>query len=223
MSSSPKLFQNPYFCSSKLSPRSFPFLLSCDGDRETIEIEGAEYQLLGHSKFDRTFIVAENGFSDRFCSPDKNISSSSMYLTISLYSDCESVPPYTPACSEAAYSYIPEQSNVVLMNGMCWISVVAPIPQWLLKQVGDDFQKVAQHITAQFTSGRTVNVQVCNNCKDSGGGGVYVYDLELNQSRCCCQSSFDRIEFCSSSLLAATPRPSPSRSGIYLFSPPTIM
>ncbi|KGN64135.1 hypothetical protein Csa_013095 [Cucumis sativus] len=28
MSSSPKLFQNPYFCSSKLSPRSFPFLLS---------------------------------------------------------------------------------------------------------------------------------------------------------------------------------------------------
>lgn len=288
MSSSPKLFQDPYFCSSKLNSRSFPFLLSqlslalillillnsapansavhdewffncnsskcilnelpfwrfngtetcnrvgydetmalrCDGVLAIIEIKGVEYQILGHSRFDRFFILAEIGFSDRFCSPDKNISSSSMFLTISLYSNCGSsqpLPPYTPTCSEAEYSYIPDENNVLLPNDMCWISVVAPIPQWLLKQVGDDFQKVAQHITAHFKSGRTVNAQVCNNCKDSGGGGVYVYDLELNQSRCCCQSSFDRTEFYSSSLLAGTPRPSPSRSGIYLFSLSTTM
>ncbi|XP_050937952.1 LEAF RUST 10 DISEASE-RESISTANCE LOCUS RECEPTOR-LIKE PROTEIN KINASE-like 1.4 isoform X3 [Cucumis melo] len=80
---------------------------------------------------------------------------------------------------------------------------LVPISRWLLKQVGDDFRLVAQHIIEEFKSGRAVvDSRVCNNCNP---GSVYVYDFQLSQTRCCCQSSFDRIKFCASSSFTQSP------------------
>lgn len=163
--------------------------LECDGGRATIEIVGANYELLGFSINDQILILAEIGFSDRFCPTGKNISSSSIYAMIPVSYYCgHPQTPDKPTCSGTEFRYMPfEKTNGKFPDEYCWLSAVVPISQWLLKEVGDDWQKVALHIIAEFKSGRTVDGQVCSKCNDPGA--FYVYDFQLNQTRCCCQSS----------------------------------
>lgn len=154
--------------------------VNCEGRHATIEILRAKYQLLGFSKNYEILIIAEIGFSDPFCPPKHNISSSSIYAMIPVSYPGTKLP-----------------SN-------CKLSAVVPISH-LLKEL-DDLKKVAHQIGEMFDHELKVDAQICRSC--SVPDGFCGYDLLSKQTRCYCQSQSpsESFEVCHSPPNAEAPK-----------------
>lgn len=191
-----------------------PIKLYCEANYETIEIWGAKYQLLGFSQKDQILIIAELGFSSRFCMPDKN---SPIQAMIPVSSDCEHPEiQRKPTCPGAELRYIPFENIAANADPHCVFSAVVPISSSSLKEL-DDLKKVAQDIKAKFHSKLKVDAQVCRSC--SVPVGVCGYGLPSDQTRCYCHAPSTGFEVCPSSPspVAEVPKTAPA-SGMLLFS-----
>ena len=173
-----------------------PMKLNCDRSPVTIEIVGANYEILGFSMNDQILIIAEIGYSYRFCSLGNNSLSTSIYAIIPVSYDCPNPQSERPTCSRNEFRYMPFNPDV----NYCWLSLVVP---WSVEEVRGDLQKVAHDISEFKKPGRKVDGQVCSHCKERGG--LYFYDLQLGQRRWCCQFSSIGIASCSSSSVTQSP------------------
>lgn len=189
--------------------------LRCNGSRATMEILGAQYELLGFSTNDQFLLIGEIDFWDGLCST--NISSY-IYGIIPMYYHCKYPQiPEKPTCFEVHLSYMPFESWTAIADAYCMLSAAVAISPMLLNKLGG-LQEVAQRIIAELESKLEVDAQACRSCSVSGGICGYEDSIDFNplffsQPKCFCQSSSNGFEICPSSAVAA-PEPS-SRSGTY--------
>lgn len=180
-------------------------VVNCGGSSATVEILGAEYELVGFSTNDQILLVAQTPdyFSYNFCS--QNISSF-IYGIINLSNHFGS-----------GLSYLRLENKTADTEPYCKVSTVVSISPMLLQQLGD-MQNVEQRIRAKFESRAKVDAQECERCSRLIAG-VCSYNLHLDRTSCYCKSSFDGyLADCSSASDTTEERhPSGMYSNFHLF------
>ncbi|XP_022992820.1 LEAF RUST 10 DISEASE-RESISTANCE LOCUS RECEPTOR-LIKE PROTEIN KINASE-like 1.4 isoform X4 [Cucurbita maxima] len=167
------------------NPKSMKPICQDSGGRKVMKIIGEKYEVLGFNMGDPLLIViAEIGYTNRFCSQKEKNASAFVYAMI--YESCRPPPPRNPTCPDAS----------------CSLSTEVKIPASLLNETDYEWKRVEQRTMEYFKSTREVKLnEQCGQCWVPGA--VYDYDLQSNQTRCCCADKGP--EFCHSRPAAASP------------------
>ncbi|GMN28171.1 hypothetical protein TIFTF001_001950 [Ficus carica] len=191
----------PFWGDGRPEACGYPGLkLNCEKNNATIEIKGVKYQVLEVEQEASIFKLARTDYLNGICSPQFGNTSLDTELfeyapasgDITLLYNCSSeMNSYMGGfnCSSGGKGFIVPGANGSAGAGLvCGLRVITRVPDPVRNfgEVGNA-SVIAEALEEGFRVSYKVDIQACEECKNSSG--VCGYDWRLNETTCYCRNN----------------------------------